>query len=51
MTFEWDEKNNLENIKNNIYTNAPDNISKTILEGEIVTDFLPLFNLFFLFIL
>ena len=29
------------NKKNNIYTNAPNNISKAILEGEIITDFLP----------
>ena len=29
------------NKKNKIYTEAPNNISKTIQEGEIVTDFLP----------
>ena len=29
------------NRKSNIYTNAPNKISKAILEGEIITDFLP----------
>ena len=29
------------NKKNKIYTEAPISVSKTIREGEIVTDFLP----------
>jgi len=29
------------NKKNNIYTNAPKGVSKAILEGEIIADFLP----------
>jgi len=29
------------NKRNSIYTEAPKNISKTILDGEIIEDFLP----------
>ena len=29
------------NKKNKIYTEAPKNVSKAIIEGEIITDFLP----------
>jgi predicted DNA binding CopG/RHH family protein len=56
MTFEWDEAKN-QNIrifgagfgekgetnmnKKIIYTNAPKSISKNIMEGELISDFLP----------
>ena len=33
MTSEWDENKN--------YTEAPKNVSKAILDGEIIPDFLP----------
>ena len=36
------EKGELDmNKRNSIYTEAPKNISKTILDGEIIEDFLP----------
>jgi predicted DNA binding CopG/RHH family protein len=51
MTFEWDESKNWENIgekgeinmnrKKTIYTEAPGDVSRAILEGELVSDFLP----------
>jgi len=35
------EKNKNMNKRNKMYTEAPKNVSKTIIEGEIVADFLP----------
>ena len=35
------EKGEIDMNKKIIYTNAPKNISKNIMEGEIISDFLP----------